>query len=39
MRNEYKTYSQMAKNKCTREANLSQPPTLRLSGKTLNPQE
>ena len=36
-KNRYKTYSRMAKKNCTREANLTQTPTLRLSGKTLNP--
>ena len=33
----YKTRSQMAKKNCAREANSTQPPTLRLSGKALNP--
>ena len=34
---EYKTYRRTANKNCTREATLTQPPTLRLSGKTLNP--
>ena len=38
MKDKYKTHSRMAKKSCTREANLTQPPTLRNnSGYILNP--
>ena len=36
-KNKYKTYSRITKKNCTREVNLTQPPTLRWSGRTLNP--
>ena len=36
-KNKYKMYSRMAKKNCTREANLTRPRPLRLSGKNLNP--
>ena len=36
-KNKYKTYSGMAKKNCTGEASVGQTPTLRLTGKTLNP--